>query len=168
MSPEVHLIGLIATLDGDESIIDGSLHKGDIDHGLGLVLLGNGDGGALGNAVPGVDASRARRILDNAATRESRSRSRSSSVLPISINEAQSGSMNAAGLAFLARSTPPRAGASRFPSAPGTSSNVTGIPADAASAAMPLPIVPAPTTPSPRVRKVPREKAGIWRKYSCI
>ena len=63
--------------------------------------------------------------------------------------------MNAAGFDFFARSSPPRAAALRsFPSA-GTSSSTTGMPADAASAAMPLPIVPAPTTPSFRIRIAP-------------
>ena len=57
-------------------------------------------------------------------------------------------SMNAAGRAFLARSKPCLTIEFRSLSGPGTSSRTTGIPADAASAAIPLPIVPAPITPN--------------------
>ncbi len=60
--------------------------------------------------------------------------------------------MNAAGFAFFARSTPPRATAFRSGPGLGTSRRITGTPADAASAAIPPPIVPAPITPSLRMR----------------
>src|SRR5258708_6169066 len=77
---------------------------------------------------------------------------RSSSRLPSSIADARSTSMKDAGFDFFMRSTPARAGPFRSPSLPGTSSSTTGMPADAANAAIPAPIVPAPTIPNLRMR----------------
>src|SRR3972149_997791 len=65
---------------------------------------------------------------------------------------ARSPSKKAAGLALRAFSSALRAGAERSGDAgsslPGMSSRTTGKPAEAASAAIPLPITPAPTTPT--------------------
>jgi hypothetical protein len=55
--------------------------------------------------------------------------------------------MKAAGLAFRARSSPLLAHSFRS-SFPGMSKRTTGTPALAKRAAIPLPIVPAPTTPT--------------------
>ncbi len=55
--------------------------------------------------------------------------------------------MKAAGLAFSARSRP-RLAYSLRSSFPGMSKSTTGIPALATRAAIPLPMVPAPTTPT--------------------
>ena len=86
--------------------------------------------------------------------------SRSLSRLPSVIIAARDTSMNAAGRALRARSSPAFAGALRSPSGPAMSSKTTGIPADAARAAMPLPMVPAPTTPSLAMRMCNDEGCG--------
>ena len=78
----------------------------------------------------------------------------------MAMSDARDASMNAAGRAFRARSRPDFAGKLRSPSGAATSSSTTGIPADAARAAMPLPMVPAPMTPSLAMRMTDR----VWEK----
>ena len=73
-------------------------------------------------------------------------------MLPVRTRVAAAASINEAGLDLIAFCNPFLAGALRFGDvgslSPGMSSNTTRQPAEAARAAMPLPIAPAPTTPT--------------------